>query len=55
MQTVANAALALAMLAAFLLIFGGYVAWRRKDDRKRGILMVAAAIVLIANVAIWTV
>ncbi len=55
MQTIANTALALAMLAAFLLILGGYFAWKRKGDRKRSILMMVAAIVLIANVAIWTV
>jgi drug/metabolite transporter superfamily protein YnfA len=55
MQTITNTALALAMLAAFLLIMGSYFAWRRQGDRKRGILMLVAAIVLIANVAIWTV
>ena len=55
METLANWALGLAMVAAFLLIAGGIVMIRRERDRKRGALMIVAALVLIANVAIWTV
>ena len=55
MESLANWALALAMVAAFLLIVGGIVLIRRDHDRKRGVLMLVAAAVLIANVAIWTV
>jgi LPXTG-motif cell wall-anchored protein len=55
MSTIANTALTLAMLAAFLLTWGGFYAWRRQNDRKRGILMWIAAAVLVVNVAIWTV
>ena len=53
----AAAALSIAMLAAFLL--GGVgIAQVRKSDakaRQRGWLMIACALVLFANVAIWTV
>ena len=55
METLANWALGLAMTAAFLLILGGIVMIRRDHDRKRGLLMLGAAAVLIGNVAIWTV
>jgi LPXTG-motif cell wall-anchored protein len=51
---IANTALTLAMLAAFLLIWGGFYAWRKQNDRKRGVLMWIAALVLALNVAIWT-
>ena len=47
--------MALAMIAAFLLTIGGVRLAMRKDDRKRGILMVVAAAVLVGNVLIWTV
>ena len=55
MVTIASAALATAMIAAFILIVFGIRLVRRPDDRQRGLLMVAVAIVLIANVLIWTV
>ena len=42
------------MIAAFLLVFGGVKLARRKEDRGRGLLMLAAAAVIVANVAIWT-
>ena len=50
-----SAALATAMIAAFILIVFGIRLARRPEERQRGLLMVAAAIVLIANVLIWTV
>ena len=50
----AAAAMAIAMLAAFALVFGGVRLARRPEDRKRGVLMIAAAAVLVGNVLIWT-
>ena len=55
MQLIAQGALALAMIAAFVLIFFGTKLALRGEDRQRGVLMVVAALVLIANVLIWTV
>ena len=54
MNAFASAALAIAMIAAFLLIAGGIRLLRRREDRGRGILMIVAATVLIGNVLIWT-
>ena len=51
----ASAALALAMIAAFLLVIGGIRLMRSADTRSRGWLMLAAAVLLIMNVTIWTV
>ena len=47
--------MAIAMVAAFLLIFGGIKLARRKEDRGRGFLMIGAAAVVVMNVLIWTV
>ncbi len=49
-----NLFLALAMLAVFGLSFGGIVLLRRGTDTKRGILMLVAALVLLANVLLIT-
>jgi hypothetical protein len=49
-----SAVMAIAMIAAFLLVIGGFRLARRKEDRGRGILMIGAAAVLVANVLIWT-
>ena len=46
--------MAIAMIAAFLLVIGGIRLVRRKEDRGRGLLMIGAAAVLIANVLVWT-
>ena len=51
----ASAAMALAMIAAFLLAIGGSRLTMRQDDRKRGILMIVAAAVLVGNVLILTI
>ena len=51
----ASAAMALAMIAAFLLAIAGVRLAMRQDDRKRGILMIVAALVLVGNVLILTV
>ncbi|MEO7786580.1 MAG: hypothetical protein ABIR77_01965 [Sphingomicrobium sp.] len=56
MQAIGEAGLALAMIAALLLGVAG-VRWAlhpNRVTRKRGLLMIAAAIVLVADVLIWT-
>ncbi len=55
MEMIGEGALALAMIAAFLLVVFGVRLAVKGGDRKRGILMVAAALVLIGNVVILTV
>lgn len=45
--------LGVAMLAVFALLSGGVVLWKR--DRQRAWLMIACALVILANVLIWTV
>lgn len=47
--------LSVAMVAVFALIAGGIYLWRSKGDRQKGLLMVAAGIVILANVMIWSV
>ncbi len=48
-------ALSLAMLAVIVLTGGGlWLMWKRQDT-KRGMLMLVAALVIAANVAIWTI
>jgi len=48
-------ALALAMIAGFLLLAGGVKLVLVRQTRGRGVLMIAAALVLVMNVMIWTV
>jgi hypothetical protein len=55
MGTIASAAMGTAMIAAFLLTAGGIRLIVRGKYRKQGWLMVVAALVLFANVLIWTV
>ena len=55
MESFASAALALAMIAAFLLTAGGVRLMRTRETRSRGMLMMVAAAVLIGNVLIWTI
>ena len=55
MGMILEGALALAMIAAFLLILFGVKLIRRGQDRKRGALMIVAAAVLVGNVVILTV
>ena len=52
---IGEAALGLAMIAAILLAIFGVRLALRPEDRQRGLLMIGAAIVLVANVLIWTV
>ena len=55
MSGLASAALAIAMIAVFILAIAGVKMALRRDDRQRGLLMIAAAIVILVNVLIWTV
>ncbi len=50
-----NAILSLAMLSAFLLLFGAWKRWRRNGLGQQVWLMIAAALVILTNVAIWVV
>ena len=54
MMAIGEGGLALAMIAAFVLAGFGIRQVVRGQDRKRGLLMLAAALVLLANVLIWT-
>jgi high-affinity Fe2+/Pb2+ permease len=55
MQNFSSVAMALAMVAAFLLAAGGVKLVLARQTRGRGILMILAALVMIMNVMIWTV
>lgn len=55
MLLTANIMLSIAMFAVFALVAGGVYLWRKKGDTQRGVLMIVAALVILANVAIWTV
>ena len=55
MGTIASGALAVAMIAAFLLAAGGIHLIRRGVSRQQGWLMLVAAMVLVGNVLVWTV
>ena len=54
MSGLASGALAIAMIAAFLLVLGAAGLLRTPETRAKGWLMLAAAAVLVGNVAIWT-
>lgn len=47
--------LSLLMLAGLALTSGGVYLVAKKQDRRHGLLMVVAGIVMLANVAIWAV
>ena len=51
----AAAAMAIAMIAAFLLAVGGIQLMIRRGETQKGALMLVAAAVLVGNVLIWTV
>ena len=50
-----NAILSIAMLSSFLLLYGAWKRWRRDGASQQMWLMIAAALVLFANVGIWVV
>ena len=47
--------LSLAMLAAFALAWGGVWLIANTRERKKGVLMIVAALVLVGNVLVWTI
>lgn len=51
----ANLILSVATFAAVLLLFGAWKRWRRDGAGLQMWLMVAAALVIFANIAIWVV
>jgi high-affinity Fe2+/Pb2+ permease len=55
MDKFSQGAMALAMIASFLLLAGGVKLALDRQTRTRGVLMVIAALVLVMNVMIWTV
>ena len=54
MYTIAVTALSLGVIAAFALAGGGVYLLARGKDRRQALLMLVAALVLFANVLIWT-
>ena len=54
MDGLAAGAMAVAMIAAILLGAGGVKLALSREKRSRGLLMIAAAAVLVGNVLIWT-
>jgi hypothetical protein len=54
MTGLADALLSIAVLGAFVLMGGGVWLLVKKGEKKQGGLMVLAALVLLANVLIWT-
>ena len=55
MSNFSGGALALAMIAGFLLFAAGAKLALDRQTRGRGVLMIVAALVLVMNVMIWTV
>ena len=51
--SIAAAAPAIAMLGCFACVAGG-IALLRRRDRRKGVLMLVMAVVLLGNVLIWT-
>jgi len=47
------ALLSISVLAVFALVLGGGWIILKRADKKQGVLMVIAAIVLLANILIW--
>jgi hypothetical protein len=54
-QAMTSAILSLAMIAAFALLWGAWRLWKREGLGQKVWLMVATALVIFANIAIWTV
>jgi len=54
-RQVMNIVLSIVMLAAFALIAGAIVYWRRTGEIKQPALMLLLAVIAIGNVLIWTV
>jgi LPXTG-motif cell wall-anchored protein len=50
----ASALFSIAVLGTFALAAGGLYLLARRRERKQGLLMLVAALVLFANVLVWT-
>ena len=55
MEKFSSVAMAIAMIATFLLLASGVKLVLDRQTRGRGALMIAAALVVVMNVMIWTV
>jgi hypothetical protein len=55
MDKFSSIVMAAAMIAGFLLLAAGMKLALDRQTRNRGILMIAAALVIVMNVMIWTV
>lgn len=53
-QSIFDILLSVAMLVVIALAWGSFFLLRRGTDRKRAVLMLAAAAVLLGNILIWT-
>jgi hypothetical protein len=51
--SIANAAPAIAMIACFACLIGGGALIARGGDRRKGVLLLVMAAVLLGNVVIW--
>ena len=54
MSAISGTALAIAMIAAFVLLAGGVKLALSHSTHKQGLLVIVAALVLVGNVLIWT-
>jgi high-affinity Fe2+/Pb2+ permease len=54
MYTIAATALSVAVIATFALVAGGIYLLVKRKERKQGVLMLIAAVVLFGNVLVWT-
>ena len=54
MNAIVSASLSLAVIGVFALAGGGLWLILGKGNRKKGLLMLVAALVLLANVLIWS-
>lgn len=50
----ADLALSITMFGALALLAGGAVLWAKRGERGKGLTMIAAGLVALANVAIWS-
>jgi hypothetical protein len=50
-----SAILSIGMIAGFALLWGAWALWKRDGLGQKVWLMIAAALVMFANIAIWTV
>lgn len=54
MSAIAEAAPAIAMLGAFACVIGGGYLLAKGLDRRKGVLLLVMAAVLVGNVLVWT-